>query len=100
LSTRYESTLKSDVFALGSSGNSFFGTCNPRTQTPGGVVLLEREVSTLEFFETLESDRDEGFVQRRGKAHERRSLERETEARGRFPRRESKAARGSTGETG
>jgi hypothetical protein len=35
----------------------------------------------------LESDHDDGYVQRCGKAHERRSFERETEARREKPRR-------------
>jgi hypothetical protein len=49
------------------------------------VVLLEREAPTLEFFETLESYHDDGLVQRCGKAHERRSPVRETEAQGEIP---------------
>jgi len=59
------------------------------------VNLLEREVSTLEFFETLESDHDDGFVQRRGKAHERRSFVRKAKAQGEIPSKGRKAERGS-----
>jgi hypothetical protein len=49
------------------------------------VELLEREVPTLEFFETLESDHDDGLVQRRGKAHERRPFVRKAKARVEIP---------------
>jgi hypothetical protein len=49
------------------------------------VVLLEREVPTLEFFETLESDHNNELVQRCGKAHERRSFVREAKAQGEIP---------------
>jgi hypothetical protein len=61
------------------------------------VALLEREVPTLEFFETLESDHNDGLVQRCGEAHERRSLAREAEAQGEIPSKGKKAERGSAG---
>jgi hypothetical protein len=64
------------------------------------VALLEREVPTLEFFETLESDHNDGLVQRCGKAHERRPLVREVEARGENPSKGKKAERGSAGGVG
>jgi hypothetical protein len=64
------------------------------------VALLEREVPTLEFFETLESDHDDGFVQRHGKAHERRPFEREAKARQEIPSEGMKAERGSAGGVG
>jgi hypothetical protein len=50
---------------------------------------LERELPTLGFFETLESDHGDGFVQRRGKAHERRPFAREAKARGEHAHRRS-----------
>jgi hypothetical protein len=49
------------------------------------VVLLEREESTLEFFETLESYHNDGLVQRCEKAHERRPPVRETKTQGEIP---------------
>jgi hypothetical protein len=49
------------------------------------VALLERKAPTLEFFETLESDHNDGLVQRCGKAHERRPLVREAKAQGEIP---------------
>jgi hypothetical protein len=49
------------------------------------VALLEREAPTLELFETLESDHNDGLVQRCGEAHERRSPVRETETQGEIP---------------
>jgi hypothetical protein len=64
------------------------------------VALLEREVPTLEFFETLESGHDVGLVQRRGKAHERRPFVRKAEARGEIPSEREKAERGSAGGVG
>jgi len=64
------------------------------------VELLEREVPTLEFFETLESDHDDGFVQRRGKAHERRPFVRKAKAQGEIPSKGRKAERGSAGGIG
>jgi hypothetical protein len=59
------------------------------------VVLLEREAPAPELFETLESEHNDGLVQRCGKAQERRSLVRETKAQGEIPRRGEKAERGS-----
>jgi hypothetical protein len=59
------------------------------------VALLEREAPTLEFFETLESDHGDGFVQRHGKAHERRPFERRAEAQVEIPSEGTKAERGS-----
>jgi hypothetical protein len=44
----------------------------PRTQTPWRAGVLEREFLTFEFFDTLKSDYNDGFVQRCKKAHERR----------------------------
>jgi hypothetical protein len=64
------------------------------------VELLEREVPTLEFFETLESDHGDGLVQRRGKAHERRPFARKAEAQGEIPSEGKKAERGSAGGVG
>jgi hypothetical protein len=64
------------------------------------VALLEREVPTLEFFETLESDHDDGLVQRHGKAHERRPFVREAKARWKIPSEGKKAERGSAGGVG
>jgi hypothetical protein len=64
------------------------------------VELLEREAPTLEFFETLESDHGDGFVQRRGKAHERRPFVRKAKARGENPSKGRKAERGSAGGNG
>jgi len=60
------------------------------------VERLEREAPTLEFFETLESGHDDGFVQRRGKAHERRPFVRKAKAQGEIPSKGKKAERGST----
>jgi hypothetical protein len=60
------------------------------------VAALERGEPTFEFFDTLESGHDDGLVQRRGKAHERRPSFREVEARGEKSSEGRKAERGST----
>lgn len=77
-----------EFWEVGESFTSF------QNRTPRREVVLERDPPTLEFFETLESGRDDGSNRRRDEAHERRSSEREAEARGEIPR-EGTAERGS-----
>jgi hypothetical protein len=67
-------------------------------KTSRRVAVLERDKPTFELFETLESGHNDEFVQRCGKAHERRSRgDMRPRLEGRNPRRGKKAARGSAG---
>jgi hypothetical protein len=64
------------------------------------VAVLERDKPILGLFETLESGRDDGIDRRREKAPERRSAEREAEARGEKSSKGRRAERGTTDDFG